>query len=137
MLATVRARTPLLWTGLVVVLCLVFAWLSLANVSGATVRDDGSWCDTEYVRGWWSLAPTLLVFPIYFIARLSWLLLLGALTVSGAVVFYIAYMGVTRIEDAGWGDGLERLAYVLAAFQLVLFVAAGAIGALRRRRPSL
>src|SRR6478752_5089328 len=73
MLATVRARTPLLWTGLVVVLCLVFAWLSLANVSGATVRDDGSCCDTEYVRGWWSLAPTLLVFPIYFIARLSWL----------------------------------------------------------------
>jgi hypothetical protein len=142
-----QAWSPVLWTGLVVVLSVAFTWLSLADVPGATRNADGTCCTTEYVRGWASLAPTLLVFPIFVIARStwtarstwmsrlsSWLLLVVAVSVSGASVFYIAHTGVTRIEDAGWGDGLENLAYLVAGFQLALFVAAAAMGASRRRR---
>lgn len=129
-------RTTWLWTGVVVVLDVLFTWLSLANVSGATRRADGTCCNTEYEHGWWSLAPTLLVIPIYFVAKASWRLVLVAVALSTASVSYIAYTGVTRIEDAGWGDGLELLSYVEAAFQAVLFVVAGlaGYGASRARR---
>ena len=124
---------PWAWTLTVVVLALAFTWLSLANVSGATLHSDGTCCNTEYEHGWWSLAPTLLTTPVYLIARSSRSVpLVVAVAFSSACVFYIAYTAVTRIEDAGWGDGLERLAYVEAAIQAGLFVAAGLIGFRRR-----
>lgn len=128
--------TAWLWNGVAVVLAVLFASLSLADVSGATRRADGTCCDTEYEHGWWSLAPTLLVIPIYLVARSSWRLTLLAVVISATSVSYIAYTGVTRIEDAGWGDGLEVLSYVEAALQTVLFVVAGLAGyaASRARR---
>lgn len=122
-------RAAWILTGVVLLLSIAFTCLSLVNVPGATLRSDGGCCNTEYVRGWWSVAPTMLVVPIYVIGTVSRLLMLVAVAVAGWSVLYIASVGVSRIEDAGWGDGLELLAFVLAGFQVLLFIGAGIAGA--------
>jgi len=123
------AKATWIWTGAVLALALVFMWLSLHDVSGATTSPDGGCCQTEFVHAGCSLAPTLLIVPIYGIARSSRRLpLVIAVLLASASVLVIAHVAVTRTQDAGWGDGLENFSYLESVVQIGLFVLAAAVG---------
>lgn len=46
----------------------------------------------------------------------------------------MAHVYIVRIDEAGWGDGLEVFAYVGSAVMTCVFVVAAMLGAAMRRR---
>ncbi len=82
---------------------------------------------------WWGLA-LLLAVPVLLVARAHPRLATVAVLIAAVPQFVVAHVYIVRVDEAGWGDGLEVFAYVESAVMTCVFVVTAMLGAAMRRR---
>ncbi len=82
---------------------------------------------------WWYLA-LLLAAPVLLVARAHPRLATVAVLIAAVPQFVVAHVYIVRIDEAGWGDGLEVFAYAGSAVMTCVFVVAATLGAFMRRK---
>lgn len=119
---------PLVWT-LVVILGAVFAaGLALPPTPGYV---QGAITVGDIFRPEWLVLATLLVLPVYRVARSSWRAALFVVPVACVHVLYVADTAVTSLHKAGFTSGLLTGWYVVAFAQAALFATVGLVGVRR------
>jgi hypothetical protein len=109
--------------------------LAFGTARGVVRIDEFHYNTAQLVvnNGWWS-AAYLLALPVFLIARESPLLAAAGVLIASVPQCVSAHIIVGRFVEAGWGDGLEGLAYVWAAMMTLVFVVAAVLGVFVTRR---
>ncbi len=134
-----RRLLSALLAGACVVITAVTTVLALRGASGVTALGGGEF-ETEFIDGGLYAWAWLTLIGL---AVAAWLWAVPALIGLGAVVAVTAagmVVAVRRYADAGWGDGLEYLGFLMPIGLLVLgsvlVATAVALRRRRRRRPA-
>jgi hypothetical protein len=123
MTSTNRTRSALLWTLVTAVATTVIAYLAIEGVS-AEIKRGSQPVDVETLGPAWD-AAFLLAVPAYLAARRSALLALPVVAVAMVPQFFVASVGLGRIQG---DDGLEALIYLVPMLMTALCLLAALVG---------
>jgi hypothetical protein len=130
-IATLPARRrlgrALIWTAVTAVATAAIAWVSIEAVSPGIRRGGQPSSAMTLSYAWY--AAYLLCVPVYLAARSSALLALPAVAVAMVPQFFVATVGLDRINP---DDGLEALIYLVPILMSMGCLMTALIGAVLR-----